>query len=104
MRGYLRCIGGSAKEEIAALQQLSRGDKVQPEDPYSYLYGYLYSLVLPGSGTEDLDDRDTVLSRTLAQLQEKAGRIESPAHRISFLTKNRWNRLLMEDAKARRLA
>ncbi len=44
------------------------------------------------------------MSKAIKGLQARAARIAEPARRASFLGANRWNRLVMEEARVRRLA
>jgi tetratricopeptide (TPR) repeat protein len=103
MRAYLLGIRGFREEGIRELHQLTRGQKVIEEDPRSAWFNYLYSQVLPETGSEEVDDKVTVLSKSLKTLQERASRIDAPADRSSFLWRNRWNRLIMEEARERKL-
>jgi len=103
LRAHLSCVRGASSRGVAELREIVRGEKSGDTDPESYLRQYLYFLSLPADATEEGDDKWTVLSRCLRMLQERAGRIESPADRASFLSRNRWNARIMEEAKARRL-
>ena len=55
------------------------------------------------TGSEEVDDKVTVLSKSLKTLQERASRIDAPGERSSFLWRNRWNRMIMEEARNRKL-
>jgi hypothetical protein len=50
-----------------------------------------------------VDDKVTVLGKSLKSLQERASRIDAPAERSSFLWRNWWNRKIMEEARERKL-
>ena len=103
LRAYLQGLRGFRDESISELHQLTRGEKSVEEDPAVYWFNYLYSRVLPESGSEDLDDKVTVLSKSLKTLQQRASRIDAPTERSSFLWRNRWNRMIMEEARERKL-
>jgi len=103
LRSYLCGLRGFPEEGIRELHLLTRGDKTVDEDPNAYWYNYLYSLVLPEAGSEEPDDKATVLGKSLRGLQERASRIDVPAARGSFLSRNVWNRRIMEDARERKL-
>jgi tetratricopeptide (TPR) repeat protein len=103
MRAYLLGLRGFRDEGIRELHQLTRGQKSLEEDPRAAWFNYLYSQVLPEAGSEEVDDKVTVLSKSLKTLQERASRIDSPAERSSFLWRNRWNRMIMEEARNRKL-
>jgi len=103
MRGYLLGIRGFREEGIRELRELTRGHKALDEDPRAAWFNYLYSQVLPEAGSEEVDDKVTVLSKSLKTLQERASRIDAPGDRSSFLWRNRWNRMIMEEARERKL-
>ena len=103
MRGYLLGIRGFREEGIRELRELARGQKALDEDPRAAWLNWLYSQVLPEAGSEEVDDKVTVLSKSLKTLQERASRIDGPADRSSFLWRNRWNRMIMEEARERKL-
>lgn len=103
LRAYLRGLTGSPAEGARELHGLTRGVKQVEEDPSAYLLHYLYSLVLLDSAPEQLDDKATVLGKALKALQERSSRIDVPAQRSAFLTRNLWNRRIMDDARTRKL-
>jgi tetratricopeptide (TPR) repeat protein len=103
MRAFLLGLRGFRDEGIRELHQLTRGRRALEEDPRAAWFNYLYSQVLPEAGSEEVDDKVTVLSKSLKTLQERASRIDTPVDRSSFLRRNRWNRLIMEEARNRKL-
>ncbi len=103
LRAYLLGLRGFREEAIRELRQLTRGEKAVEEDPAVFWFNYLYSQVLPEAGAEEVDDKVTVLSKSLKSLQERASRIDAPAERSSFLWRNRWNRMIMDEARERKL-
>jgi len=103
MRAYLLGMRGFREEGIRELRELTRGQKALDEDPSGAWFNYLYSQVLPEAGSEEVDDKATVLSKSLKTLQERASRIDAPGDRSSFLWRNRWNRMIMEEARERKL-
>jgi hypothetical protein len=102
LQAYLKAKSPAAGEGIRELHQITRGGKAVDIDPSAYWHHYLYSLVLPESG-EDVDDRGTIFGKALKILQERASRIDAPAQRSSFLWQSRWNRMIMEEARERKL-
>jgi tetratricopeptide (TPR) repeat protein len=104
LRAYLLGLRGFRAQAIKDLHQLTRGPRAVEDDPGFYWLHYLYAQVLPETGSEEVDDKVTVLSKSLKGLQERASRIEAPAERSSFLWRNRWNRMIMDEARARKLA
>ncbi len=103
LRAYLQGMRGFADEGIRELHQLTRGEKSVDVDPSAYWFHYLYARVLPEAGGEEVDDKGTILGKALKSLQERASRIDGPAQRSSFLWRSRWNRLIMEEARERKL-
>lgn len=86
------------------LHKLTRSERSVEEDPNGYWYNYLYAVILPETSGEEVDDKETVLSKAVKSLQERASRIDAPSQRSSFLSRNRWNRRIMEEARERKLA
>jgi len=103
LRAYLQGMRGFRDEGIRELHQLTRVEKAVEEDPLVHWFNYLYARVLPESGSDETDDKLTVLGKSLKTLQERASRIDGPSERSSFLWRNRWNRLIMEEARERKL-
>jgi tetratricopeptide (TPR) repeat protein len=103
LRACLLGLSGSSEEGIRELRKLTRSERSVKEDPNGYWYDYLYAVILPETGGEELDDRETVLSKAVKSLQERASRIDAPAERSSFLSRNRWNRRIMDEARQRKL-
>jgi hypothetical protein len=103
MRAYLLGLRGFPDEGIRELHRLTRGQKALEDDPRAAWFNYLYSQVLPEIASEEVDDKVTVLSKSLKSLQERASRIDTPTERSSFLWRNRWNRMIMEEARNRKL-
>ena len=104
MRACLLGLRGSLDEGIPELHKLTRSERSVEEDPNGYWYNYLYAVILPETSGEEVDDKETVLSKAVKSLQERASRIDAPSQRSSFLSRNRWNRRIMEEARERKLA
>jgi hypothetical protein len=106
LRGYLRARSGGSRAAADSRQlgELARSVRPADLDPQGYLYSFLYACTLPEESEGEGDDKATVLSKALKALQGRAALIAEPARRASFLDGNRWNRLIMEEARARRLA
>jgi tetratricopeptide (TPR) repeat protein len=102
LRGHLLARRGSGSEAMRELGELVRGVRPADNDPSLHLYLFLYADALPEESGDD--DKVTVLAKALKGLQERASRIDAPAERSAFLHANRWNRTIMEEARARRLA
>ena len=104
LRAYLLSLRGATADAARELHGLTRGGRQEGEDPYAYLSHYFYALVLLDSAPDQLDDKSTVLAKSLKGLQERASRIDTPSERSAFLTRSLWNRRILEDARARKLA
>ncbi|MGA2480885.1 MAG: hypothetical protein ABSG63_19240 [Spirochaetia bacterium] len=103
LRAYLLGLRGFPDDAIRELHQLTRGEKSLEVDPLVSWFHFLYSRVLPEAGSEETDDKVTVLSKSLKLLQERASRIDGPTERHSYQWRNRWNRMIMEEARERKL-
>jgi len=90
---------GRQDEAVPIFYALTRGSDRSVLDPYTGLYSYLYSSVLPDARSGDRDDRATVLGRSVKLIQERTSRIDEYAHKLQFQKQNRWNRRLMEVAR-----
>jgi hypothetical protein len=103
MRACLLGLRGASEEGIRELHKLTRSERSVDEDPNGYWYNYLYSMVLPESGGQEVDDKETILGKAVKSLQERASRIDAPSERSSFLSRNRWNQRIMDEARQRKL-
>lgn len=103
LRACLLGLRGDLAGGIQELHKLTRSERSVEEDPNGYWYNYLYSIILPESGGEEIDDKETVLGKAVKNLQERASRIDAPAERSSFLSRNTWNRRIMDEARKRKL-
>jgi hypothetical protein len=102
-QGYLLGLTGNAKQGIAQLYSLTRGEKLPLVDPYLSLYHYFYASTLPEVGRGQVDDGLTVLNKALKLLQQRASSIENSSLRWQYLHKNLWNARLFEDSQRRNL-
>jgi tetratricopeptide (TPR) repeat protein len=103
LKACLLGLRGDLGEGIRELHKITRSERSVEEDPNGYWYDYLYSVILPESGGEEIDDKETVLSKAVKSLQERASRIDAPSERGFFLSRNTWNRRIMDEARARKL-
>ncbi|MFP4427046.1 MAG: hypothetical protein ACLFPP_11375 [Spirochaetaceae bacterium] len=87
---------GIAREE---LHWLTRVERVSQYDLYRPTYLYLYSDVLPLEGEAETEDRQTVLGKSVKLLQERTSRLDRSGDKERYLHSNRWNRLLIREAK-----
>ncbi len=94
---------GRQDEAVPIFYSLTRGNGGSVLDPYTGLYNFLYSSVLPEERSGERDDRTTVLGRSVKLVQERTSRIDEYAHKLSYLRKNTWNRRLMSVARQHNL-
>lgn len=102
-QAFLMGLTGNAKQGIAQLYSLTRGEKLPAVDPYLSLYHYYYASTLPEVGRGQVDDGLTVLNKALKLLQQRASCIENSSLRWQYLHKNLWNARLFEDSQRRNL-
>ena len=100
---FLIGLTGSANEAAAELFSITREDRLADCDPNIHLYYLFYTLIAPETGETQILDRITLLSKGLKILQERASEIDSPQDRRSYLTKNRWNDILLGEARKYKL-
>lgn len=86
-------------ESVPVFYELTRGNGVSTIDPYSGLYNYLYSSVLPEKRSHDRDDRITILGKSVKLVQERTSQIDDYRDKLRFLKNNRWNQQLMYEAR-----
>lgn len=91
-------LTGSENEAAADLFSITREDKLSDVDPNIHLYYLFYTLVAPEKEEGKALDRITLLSKGLKILQERASEIDSPKERRAYVTKNRWNSIMLEEA------
>ncbi|MFP4364847.1 MAG: hypothetical protein ACLFR1_13375, partial [Spirochaetia bacterium] len=103
LRAYVLGKMGYREKGISELYRITREEKISENDPYNSFYFFLYSLTLPESSNTDVDDNLTILSKSLKYLQERASRIDQTNHKKGYLYKNYWNKLLVEDAREKKL-
>ena len=85
-----------AREE---LHWLTRVERVSQYDISRPIYLYLYSDVLPVEAEAETEDRRTVLGKSVKLLQERTSRLDRSGDKERYLHSNRWNRLLIREAK-----
>jgi tetratricopeptide (TPR) repeat protein len=102
-QAFLMGLTGNAKQGIAQLYSLTRGEKLPAVDPYLSLYHYYYASTLPEVGRGQVDDGLTVLNKALKLLQQRASCIENSSLRWQYLHKNLWNARIFEDSQRRNL-
>jgi hypothetical protein len=102
---YLTACGNEVNTGRAALARMTREVASWRWNPYLSTYLYFYAMVLTQPGRDadatQADNRLTVLSKALKDVQERSSRIDEPGKKISFLQSSYWNARMM--AEARRL-
>ncbi|RPJ06968.1 MAG: hypothetical protein EHM28_08800 [Spirochaetaceae bacterium] len=105
---YNLARAGAVNEGIRELHEMTITDKFSPVDPAAFFCYFLYYMVLKSVDTprdyfEDSAHGLTILNKALKHLQERATAIEEPRDRINYLSRNRWNKMLMDEAKVNKL-
>ena len=102
-RGWTLAHLDRQDEAATVFYGLTRGNDGLTVDPYTGLYTYLYSSILPRERSRDREDRLTVLSKSVKLLQERTSRIDDYRDKTRFLRYNVWNRRLMDVAREHNL-
>jgi tetratricopeptide (TPR) repeat protein len=102
-RGWTLAHLDRQDEAATVFYGLTRGNDGRTVDPYTGLYTYLYSSILPRERSRDREDRLTVLSKSVKLLQERTSRIDDYRDKTRFLRYNVWNRRLMDVAREHNL-
>ena len=105
-RAFHAYLSGSVQGAPAGVEdmaRLMRDEKASANDPYTMLYYFWYSGILPEKQDPAYEDRMTILGRAVRNLQTRKSRIDDPEHKAAFTGKNYWNRLIMEDARRHNL-
>jgi tetratricopeptide (TPR) repeat protein len=94
---------GRQEEAVPIFYALTRGNDGAGIDPYTGLYNYLYSSVLPEERSGDRDDRITILGKSVKLIQERTSRIDEYRDKMRYLRQNTWNQQLMQEARLHNL-
>ncbi|TVR02864.1 MAG: hypothetical protein EA403_07945 [Spirochaetaceae bacterium] len=100
---YLTAVNGEVDDAIEQMHRLTRQEKISTNDPYNRLYYFLYSEILPRSKSPDREDYLTILGKSVKYMQERNSRLDEYRDKTSFLSRNYWNRLLLEEARTHNL-
>jgi len=107
-KAYCSCFSGNLKQGLNELHTITMREKLPQYEPYAHLYYFLYYLILskypvPKDDGSEIADKLTVLNLALKHLQERSTTIDEPRHRIHYISKNYWNKLLFHEAKQNKL-
>lgn len=102
-RAWMLALTGRQEEAVPLFYGLTRGAEGISVDPYSGLYNFLYSSILPRERSSDRDDRATVLGKSVKLVQERMSRMDDYRDKTRFLKANAWNRQVMEAARQHNL-
>ncbi len=107
-RAVLQCRAGNLDEGIAELHLLTTTEKFSEADPHVYLFYYLYYTVLKTlekkkTSLQEVGHGLTILNQSLKHLQERSTVIDEPRDRIQYVSRNYWNKLILEEAKLNKL-
>ncbi len=99
LKSLQTAASGGFRQAVEEMHRFIKEDAYSEHDPYNRLYFYWYSRILPRTKDRNYEDRLTILGLAVKYLNQRAGRIDEPAHKASFASKNRWNRMLLEEAR-----
>jgi tetratricopeptide (TPR) repeat protein len=107
-KAYCSCFSGNLKQGLNELHTITIREKLPHYEPYAHFYYFLYYLILtkcavPNDDASEIADNLTVLNLALKHLQERSTTIDEPRHRIHYISKNYWNKLLFHEAKQNKL-
>jgi hypothetical protein len=107
LTGLISSELGEYEAGANTLFQLCRGRTLAQGDPCHHWYLSWYEQVLEKMNNTEyesmVDDHSTVLGRAIKAMQERSAKIEDPAHRRLFLTKEVVNRTLIEKGRSHNL-
>jgi len=99
LKSLQTAASGGFQRAVEEMHRFIKEEAYSEHDPYNRLYFYWYSRILPRAKDRNYEDRLTILGLAVKYLNQSAGRIDEPAHKTSFASKNRWNRMLLEAAR-----
>jgi tetratricopeptide (TPR) repeat protein len=106
-RAYLTACEDGSDTGRSALARMMRQAVSWRWNPYLSTYLYFYAMVLSktggGANSSEADNRLTVLSKALKDVQERSSRIDEPGKKISFLQSSYWNARMMQEARRLKL-
>ncbi|MBN1243660.1 MAG: hypothetical protein JXA15_13250 [Spirochaetales bacterium] len=101
LRAFALFARGMAEDDptpAVEIHAMTRESRISDESPEFIRYFYYCYLLLEDRPDAPLD-KHSMLSRSFKYLQERAGRIDDPAVKASFLERDPWNRGILEAAK-----
>jgi tetratricopeptide (TPR) repeat protein len=98
--GYLKAKVDDYHEGIDEMRHLTRGRNFRDLDPYRNIYFFLYSEILPEDGDNNLEDKTTVLGKSVKYFQERTSKIDRFADKNCFMKQNVWNSRILTRAKS----
>jgi len=95
---FARGLAADDPKPALEIHAMTRESRIADESPEFIRYFYYCYLLLEDRSDAPLD-KHSMLSRSFKYLQERAGRIDDPAVKASFLERDPWNRGILEAAK-----
>lgn len=95
---FARGLASDDPRPALEIHAMTRESRISDESPEFIRYFYYCYLLLEDRADAPLD-KHSMLSRSFKYLQERAGRIDDPAVKASFLERDPWNRGILEAAK-----
>ncbi|GAB1481634.1 hypothetical protein MASR2M78_04490 [Treponema sp.] len=90
------------EEAIEIMRAIVKNEHLSDSDPNDSFYYQAYYQILERSGAPALDV-GTILSIAFKRMQRRAGRIDDTVTKRAYLNLNRWNKVLLADAKKHNL-
>lgn len=103
LHGFLAYNLGRTEEAEQEFNEVLGDKRVLNLDPYRHLYYFLRTLSFAEQRAEEEVQKLTLLSKAWQNLQKRAGRINDPEDRRSYLTENYWNSKLFAMSKENKL-
>lgn len=99
---FTASLGQKRIEPIFAIALRTREERLATLHPQAHLYHYYCFLGISASGGGPLEAA-TVFSKSFKALQTRTARMEEASLKNEYLENNRWNRLILDEARRHKL-
>ncbi len=103
LHGFLSFNLGSNEEAERMFDEVLGDKQALRLDPHRHVYYFFRTLSFPEQNAEENVQKLTLLSKAWQNLQKRAGRINDPEDRRSYLMQNYWNSKLFSMSKENKL-